>query len=340
MQTDLVDLQVSGFRSRFGGFWTDHLQAEQMLADKVARGDFARALVEKFRFWMDHGYVVFERAIAADVVDRVNADVERAWQGGFRHLYCAYGQDGVSYCQPPQPFMRELRTKLLDLYSQSDAAREASLSHPLVEFLSALFERPPLLFQSLYFQRGSQQRMHQDAAFVKVSSPMKFVGVWVALEDIQEGSGELEYYDGSHRIEEHLWDGKYKSMPWQYYQQPEHLRYLESLHEKSNALGFPRITYRPRKGDVLVWHADLVHGGCEQRNEQLTRRSFALHFSANDLVPYYFGHSGGAGPYSHPSGAYYAYEYHEVMPPTLADRVRRKMRKLRRRIRETLATKD
>jgi ectoine hydroxylase-related dioxygenase (phytanoyl-CoA dioxygenase family) len=53
-------------------------------------------------------------------------------------------------------------------------------------------ERPALAFQSLYFRWGSRQDIHQDTVFVKVSSPMEMVASWVALEDIQTDSGELD----------------------------------------------------------------------------------------------------------------------------------------------------
>jgi hypothetical protein len=46
-------------------------------------------------------------------------------------------------------------------------------------FLGLLFERPPLAFQSLLFRWGSEQEMHQDAAYVVLRSPMELVGCWI-----------------------------------------------------------------------------------------------------------------------------------------------------------------
>jgi ectoine hydroxylase-related dioxygenase (phytanoyl-CoA dioxygenase family) len=36
----------------------------------------------------------------------------------------------------------------------------------------------------------------------------------------------------------------------------------------------------PRKGDVFVWHAALVHGGSPTRNRELTRASLVSHYSS------------------------------------------------------------
>jgi ectoine hydroxylase-related dioxygenase (phytanoyl-CoA dioxygenase family) len=38
---------------------------------------------------------------------------------------------------------------------------------------------------------------------------MRLVASWVALEDIQPDSGELEYYIGSHTLDDYLFDGRH-----------------------------------------------------------------------------------------------------------------------------------
>ena len=89
--------------------------------------------------------------------------------------------------------------------------------------------------------RGIGQPIHKDTAYVVVSSPMEFAASWIALEDIQPNSGALEYYEGSHRGEEYLFDGKHKSMPEGYSEQ----RYLDSLHEQAREMGLARKQFFP-----------------------------------------------------------------------------------------------
>ena len=82
---------------------------------------------------------------------------------------------------------------------------------------------PPLAFQSLAVLRGSGQAMHQAPAYVVVSSPLEFAASWIALEDVELDSGALEYYAGSHKGEEYLFNhGKQKNMPLDY---PDPQRY-------------------------------------------------------------------------------------------------------------------
>ena len=37
-----------------------------------------------------------------------------------------------------------------------------------------------------------------------------------------------------------------------------------------------------KKGDVLIWHASLVHGGDPIINPELTRKSFVCHYSSQE----------------------------------------------------------
>ena len=39
-----------------------------------------------------------------------------------------------------------------------------------------------------------------------------------------------------------------------------------------------------KKGDLLVWHANLLHGGEKVVDQNSTRKSMVLHYYANDTV--------------------------------------------------------
>ena len=52
-----------------------------------------------------------------------------------------------------------------------------------------VLRRTALLFQSLSFIKGSNQGIHQDTAYVVTDQPMKLIATWIALEDINPGSG-------------------------------------------------------------------------------------------------------------------------------------------------------
>ena len=38
--------------------------------------------------------------------------------------------------------------------------------------------------------------------------------------------------------------------------------------------------FLPKRGDLLIWHGALIHGGTRMQNPQLTRRSFVCHYTS------------------------------------------------------------
>jgi ectoine hydroxylase-related dioxygenase (phytanoyl-CoA dioxygenase family) len=153
-----------------------------------------------------------------------------------------------------------------------------------MRFIKLIFERPVLAHQSLFFFKGSQQPIHQDTAFVRISSPMELVASWTALEDVQPGSGELVYYPKSHEFPEFLFEGKYK---WAPPGSDELNLYYEHLNACAEARSIPKTKLRVKKGDVVIWSADFAHGGGEIEDPSKSRLSIAVHFCPINDYPMY-----------------------------------------------------
>ncbi len=273
-----------GYFSRFGGLWTDRNDADEMTKAKLAQRTITAADVELLRRWRADGYVILPGAVAPEIADRINAEVETIWSTLDPRFRVERGGTETAL----DPKARGAAAKLLDLYVYSQSAREAAFAPQLLRFLDIVFERPPLLFQSLSFEKGSEQPIHQDAAYVVTRSPMAFAAAWIALEDIQAGSGELSYYKGSHRLPEHLFPGGTRNWHRKRHGEAVNNEYLDSLHMRSKAMGLPLERFRPKKGDVLIWSADLAHGGSPIEDRTLTRRSLVCHYCPSGVQPFYF----------------------------------------------------
>ena len=293
------------FRSRFGGFWADLSDAPARIEGKRALGVLSAEEAELFRHWVEKGYVVLPGAVAPALVDRLSSDLERAWREGDERVWIeAFPEGEHPFFARIDPRHRNLPHKVLDFHAFSAAAREVLFVPRVRAFLEKLFERPPMAFQSLVFAIGTEQDMHQDTAYVLLRSPLEFVGCWIALEDVREGSGELQYYEGSHRIEEYLWFGRARARPYDYEDEAEFLRWM---HEKPRALGLPLTRFRPKKGDVLLWHADLVHGGAERTDLAASRSSLVAHFAPVDVDPEWFGTCAHSARLEHAKNCFYCY---------------------------------
>ena len=274
-----------GFHSRFGGLWTDRLDAPELLVARVARGELDARDGDALAAWMREGYWIQPEAVPLDAVERLKADIAALWAA--REPAVRVELDGRTLALAPELALQH--PKLVDVYVRSQAALELALAAPIRRFLALVFDEAPLLFQSLSFERGSEQPLHQDTAYVVVVPPMAMVAAWIALEDVQEGSGELVYYPGSHRLPEQLFHGA-RNWNREHDGLEAQQQYQQGLVRACDAAGLERRLFRPRKGDVLFWNADLAHGGSAILDPTLTRRSLVCHYCPASAKPYYFAY--------------------------------------------------
>lgn len=305
---------VPDFRTPFGGLWTDLKQADAILAAKLAAGQISPAEAQMVESFRRDGFVVLRHAVDEAAIDEALKDLERAFDGGFNCKMSYWDHDGKHIVRASRSLLRKSDAKLLDLHDVSKAAQAIQFAEPIRRFLNILFDRPALAFQSLVFYYGSQQRLHQDTAFVRVDSPMEFVASWIALEDVQPGSGELEYYVGSHALEPYLFAGKHL---WVQPGDPAGDLYLDRLHQRAKEAGLHLERFLPKKGDVLIWASALVHGGSPVTSSELTRKSLVTHYCPADLQPMY-AYKGGRPKRLSIAEQYVIAEYWELTPDSSA----------------------
>ena len=77
----------------------------------------------------------------------------------------------------------------------------------VLRFLTQIYDRPPVAFQSMSMRKGSQEPLHIDTGPLTLTEPMSMAASWVALEDVQPHSGEFQFVPGSHRVPELLHHG-------------------------------------------------------------------------------------------------------------------------------------
>ena len=215
---------------------------------------------------------------------------------------------------PWDPAVKTSPAKALDLHWLSQPIRDLVFAGPLREFLELIFERRALASQSLTFLRGSSQGYHQDTVYVPFSLPTQFAASWVALEDVTPGGGELTYFPGSHRVPEYLYGDRFKTL-WDAQRmlrrnslREEMADYSEKLEGRSRMAGLSPKSFMAKKGDVLLWHADLAHGGLPI-DVNKTRASVVTHYCPKEVASLTF-ERGRTAVRSHHDTAWYATGYY------------------------------
>jgi len=167
--------------------------------------------------------------------------------------------------------------RVQDAWRDNDDVRSIACNPELLRLLSRLYGRTAWPFQTLNFPVGTQQHFHSDAVFFS-SIPERFMcGVWVALADIDENVGPLIYYPGSHKwpiltndqlgctADTVIGDPSFKP----YESAWESLVHCNMIEPK---------LFRAKKGQALIWAANLLHGGSKQTEPGLTRWSQVTHY--------------------------------------------------------------
>jgi phytanoyl-CoA hydroxylase len=296
---------IPKYRSQFGGLWVDLNHAPEIVQGKLDLGLINQKEAGQLLSFIANGYVIFPQAIPGRHLRKLNEDFERVWTGKLPDTWVGCNEDGLSCTRKVLPGDREradLSVRLLDPYESMESARVVMFNEAIVRFLQLIFERTILAHQGLGFYRGSKQRMHRDTAFVRVSSPMEFAAAWIALEDIKEGSGELEYYPKSHLFPEFLFEGKHKWFPPGNTQLNE---FHADLAAKAAATGAEAVKFRARAGDVFIWNADLAHGGSKYEDDSLTRKSLVIHYCPENVDPMYHTYIGPSEKIRYKKGCYY-----------------------------------
>lgn len=157
----------------------------------------------------------------------------------------------------------------------------------LTEILDLLMGRKVQLFQSINFYQGSEQAAHSDFVHMATYPKGYLIAAWIALEDVDSTNGPLEYFPGSHKL------------PYLLYPEfdPEHSKWLlnnsayKKYEDQLDAIiaqqSFEKIEFHAKKGDVLIWHGNLLHGGKAILDKMRTRKSMVLHYFCEDVICYH-----------------------------------------------------
>ena len=273
--------------SQFGGMWLDILDSSKKNA-KLSEIRITNAeMADKLSYFDEHGYVILRNAIPHELCDNICEVLDNAYQYGNETINAQFpDEQGVKRAIKAGDSYKSAR--IIDTYMVMPEILTALFNEKIKEFLTVAFEEEPLLFQSLNFIEGSGQRLHQDTAFVVTSEPMKLIASWIALEDIQQGSGELNFVPGSHRYKEYLFSGKYKHFNPERDGQRALQYFYDHLEKEIKKKNGQVSNFLAKKGDVLLWHADLYHGGSPVELDGVTRKSLVGHYCPLSAEPNFF----------------------------------------------------
>lgn len=264
--------------------WVDRADFDHRLQRALADRQIDPRDGERLTSFREEGFLYLPGLIDEDLVDAVVADYERAWRE--RPSYLRALCEGLGFVPldrtPDRSEMPHHHYRLLDLQDFSEAIRGLMLHAALVELVGRILGATPVAMQSIFFEYGSEQRLHQDFPILRPIIPSHLVGCWVALEDVRPDCGPLFYFPGSHRLPKHDFGGNALGISRH---EDDLGGYEEHLGAVVRAAGIESRVLEAGKGDVFLWHSALVHGGSPVENHEPTRQSMVVHYSTVAACP-------------------------------------------------------
>lgn len=238
--------------------WLDAPDAKQALQANPEYRNFSEAEQVQFMNWIDNGYIIFPGLFTAQA-EQVNAEM-------------------ASILREKRLEFDYTESRVMNAWKESAAIRNIVNDEWMKKILSFTLGKKVVPFQTINFFRGSEQHTHSDFIHMTTEPKGFLIAVWIALEDIGEGQGPLHYYPGSHRLPYILGeDFKHSSNAWSV-GDDLYGNFEKKIAEEIEEHRLQKKIFHAKKGDVLFWHANLLHGGEEVTIPDSTRKSLVIHF--------------------------------------------------------------
>jgi hypothetical protein len=255
--------------------WLDRSDAVEQIRSRQADGRITAEQAEQAEYFRVNGYLVLKQFPPPDLLDAVWNDYEKKVYEGRVPVETYQKDNGDLFLG-----------RCLNPHMTVPGLRQLSHYRKLVDIISLLMGVDAIPFQTIMGFAGSEQAAHSDAIHMTTYPLGYLAAAWMAMEDIHPDSGPLVYYPGSHRLPyvftHNLVDSdvseEYKRTTWYNdVYEPE----IQRLIRKNN---LKARYFSCNRGDVLIWHSNLLHGGSGRNDPRLSRKAMVAHYFGKGAI--------------------------------------------------------
>lgn len=221
----------------------------------------------------NNGFTIVRNGIDIDLIDRVVNDFE----------YWSYLEENG--------FKKFNKDRITNFHIYSKNTKDLVTNSYVNDILKTLFNKEQVIYSSLFFREGTSQEYHRDTPHFYTNPIDQYYGVWYALEDINVNAGPLKYYIGSHKLEvpngydtfnqiyENVTNKDEIDISGDYSCILKYNKVIEDMCKENNLISVNQNNYINQiyKGDIIIWHPKLLHGGSDVIDPTLTRYSMVTH---------------------------------------------------------------
>ncbi len=248
--------------------WLDRPYASKYLEKHPVFQAMSLPQQTEVRRFVEEGYLILKGFFTEDQVMQLNGEID-------------------DLLQQQQIDFNYTGRKIMESYKHSSTANAFFRDPRLLELLSFLMGKPVIPFHTINFIEGSEQRAHSDSIHMTTEPQGYLIAAWIALEDIGPDQGPLVYYPKSHRLP-YITTEDYPSGHTRWRLGAfANKRFEDEIESVLNTHQFEAKTFEAKQGDVLLWHANLIHGGTSITKAGATRKSMVAHYFCEDVICYH-----------------------------------------------------
>lgn len=247
--------------------WLDNGESFTLAPTHPGFNKFPIAIQNKILDWSNNGYLLLEGFFSEDVVSSINNEIDRISE---------------------KKLIKQTHDNKLPFANRiSPVIKDVTYNKELLDILSFLLDKEVIPFQTLNFVKGSNQRAHSDSIHMTTYPLGYLIAAWVALEDTNDENGPLFYYPGSHKLPYLLNNDFNETSSFLQLGKKDYKDYEDVVEDIVEKNKLEKKVFYAKKGDVFIWHANLIHGGSPIINHSLTRKSMVIHYYAKEVIKYH-----------------------------------------------------
>lgn len=247
--------------------WVESDFAKSILNNKRISKD----LKSKTLFYINNGYVIFKNALSFKTVNNTVKDF-------YKILNSSY------YKKNPEYFHYNKYPRIVEGWKKSKNIKTVAKNKKIEKFLTFLYDKKPLPISTINFLSGTEQPLHSDYIHFGSVPELYLAGVWYAFEDIDINNGPLTVVPMSHKLKAvNFFDLNLPTPRTTQELKKNYTIYENYLIELIKEKKLKKKKIYLKKGDAIVWAANLLHGGTKIKKKNTTRLSQVVHYHFEKL---------------------------------------------------------
>ena len=255
--------------------WLDQPDAMLDLDTKVIKGEMSVDDADSYRMWIEDGYCIERNLFTEEEIDTAWDAYEKAINNGI-----------ITLDPAPDGEDDKLPGRKLNPHKQVPEIKALQCHEKILNITDKLLGRKTLPFQTIMGHKGSNQAAHSDAIHMTTYPLGYLIAAWIAMEDIHPDSGPLEFYPGSHRRLPYLLSNE-AGIKLLGFKSNYHKLYEPMIRKQIKEKNLHSKTFVAKKGDVLFWHSNLLHGGKQRSDLSKSRKALVCHYFAEKVFTYH-----------------------------------------------------